>query len=254
MIKEVSPMKRMPALFIGHGSPMLALDHNEMTKTLTELGKRIITDYGRPKAIAVVSAHWYSRGSYVNAAQKPEQIYDMYGFPQALYEVSYPALGDPQTARRIHDLTGAVMTEDWGIDHGVWTLFVHMFPDASLPVVPLSVDGTLSPHDQYAFGEKLAALREEGIVVAGIGPALCRIAENIADGKDFVGRIVPGICFRLVLEGSVCIDVDLFLMDPCHDFADKGGIRKKIQTEIENLSPSQGKVPFFEDSVHDFIR
>lgn len=99
-------MKRMPALFIGHGSPMLALDHNEMTKTLTELGKRIITDYGRPKAIAVVSAHWYSRGSYVNAAQKPEQIYDMYGFPQALYEVSYPALGDPQTARRIHDLTG----------------------------------------------------------------------------------------------------------------------------------------------------
>lgn len=88
----------------------------------------------------------------------------------------------------------------------------------------------------------------------GIGPALCRIAENIADGKDFVGRIVPGICFRLVLEGSVCIDVDLFLMDPCHDFADKGGIRKKIQTEIENLSPSQGKVPFFEDSVHDFIR
>ena len=130
-------MKRMPALFIGHGSPMLALDHNEMTKTLTELGKRIITDYGRPKAIAVVSAHWYSRGSYVNAAQKPEQIYDMYGFPQALYEVSYPALGDPQTARRIHDLTGAVMTEDWGIDHGVWTLFVHMFPDASLPVVPL---------------------------------------------------------------------------------------------------------------------
>ena len=169
MIKEVSPMKRMPALFIGHGSPMLALDHNEMTKTLTELGKRIITDYGRPKAIAVVSAHWYSRGSYVNAAQKPEQIYDMYGFPQALYEVSYPALGDPQTARRIHDLTGAVMTEDWGIDHGVWTLFVHMFPDASLPVVPLSVDGTLSPHDQYAFGEKLAALREEGIVVAGSG-------------------------------------------------------------------------------------
>lgn len=108
-------MKRMPALFIGHGSPMLALDHNEMTKTLTELGKRIITDYGRPKAIAVVSAHWYSRGSYVNAAQKPEQIYDMYGFPQALYEVSYPALGDPQTARRIHDLTGAVMTEDWGL-------------------------------------------------------------------------------------------------------------------------------------------
>lgn len=162
-------MKRMPALFIGHGSPMLALDHNEMTKILTELGKRIITDYGRPKAIAVVSAHWYSRGSYVNAAQKPEQIYDMYGFPQALYEVSYPALGDPQTARRIHDLTGAVMTEDWGIDHGVWTLFVHMFPDASLPVVPLSVDGTLSPHDQYAFGEKLAALREEGIVVAGSG-------------------------------------------------------------------------------------
>jgi len=78
-------------------------------------------------------------------------------------------LGDPQTARRIHDLTGAVMTEDWGIDHGVWTLFVHMFPDASLPVVPLSVDGTLSPHDQYAFGEKLAALREEGIVVAGSG-------------------------------------------------------------------------------------
>lgn len=75
-------MKRMPALFIGHGSPMLALDHNEMTKTLTELGKRIITDYGRPKAIAVVSAHWYSRGSYVNAAQKPEQIYDMYGFPK----------------------------------------------------------------------------------------------------------------------------------------------------------------------------
>ena len=142
----------MPALFIGHGSPMLALDHNEMTKTLTELGKRIITDYGRPKAIAVVSAHWYSRGSYVNAAQNPEQIYDMYGFPQALYEVSYPALGDPQTARRIHDLTGAVMTEDWGIDHGVWTLFVHMFPDAPLPVAPLSVDGTLSPHDQYAFG------------------------------------------------------------------------------------------------------
>lgn len=164
-------MKRMPTLFLGHGSPMMALETTDTTNTFISLGQHIIKNYGNPKAILAISAHWYADGTYVQSAQQPKQIYDMYGFPQELYEVVYPAIGDATLTTRIQQVLGdAVSINDtWGIDHGIWTILVHMFPDASIPVVELSVNKHLNPAAAYELGIKLQSLRDEGYLIIGSG-------------------------------------------------------------------------------------
>ena len=129
-------MKRMPTLFVGHGSPMMALEHTETTNTFKRIGQNIINNYGKPKAILAISAHWYADGTYVQSTENPKQIYDMYGFPQELYEVVYPAKGDSNLTKEVQKLLGnsVSINDTWGIDHGMWTVLVHMFPDASIPV------------------------------------------------------------------------------------------------------------------------
>ena len=162
-------MKHMPALFVGHGSPMLALEHNEKTETLRKLGEDIVREFGKPKGIAVVSAHWFTRGTFVNKAAAPEQIYDMYGFPPELYRVRYPVPGSPELASRVAALTGAKETEDWGVDHGVWTVLLHLFPQADIPVATLSTNGLASPEKLYGMGRELSALRNEGYLLLASG-------------------------------------------------------------------------------------
>ena len=164
-------MKRMPTLFVGHGSPMMALEHTETTSTFQAIGKNIINNYGKPKAILAISAHWYTDGTYIQSAENPKQIYDMYGFPQELYEVVYPAKGDSSLTKDVQQVLGdAVSINDtWGIDHGMWTVLVHMFPDASIPVVQLSINKYLSPKEAYELGEKLQSLRDEGYLIMGSG-------------------------------------------------------------------------------------
>ena len=163
--------KTMPVIFSGHGSPMIALEHNEITEGMDRIGRAVESQFGRPRAILMVSAHWYTYGTFVQSAPEPRQVYDMYGFPKELYEVKYPAKGDGELTRKVQSLLGSAVAvnDDWGIDHGAWTVLIHMFPKADIPVVQLSVDGDISYAEEYAIGQKLAALREQGYLIVGSG-------------------------------------------------------------------------------------
>lgn len=159
---------RMPALFLGHGSPMNVLEENIYTETWRELGKTL----PRPKAIIAVSAHWYTRGTAVTAMEKPRTIHDFGGFPQALFDTHYPAPGSPALAQQVADALAPVAVEldrEWGFDHGSWGVLIKMYPDADIPVVQLSVDGTKPPAYHFELGRKLAALREQGIMIVASG-------------------------------------------------------------------------------------
>src|SRR5260221_3758446 len=157
---------RMPVVFFGHGSPMNTLERNKYTESWRALGESI----PRPKAILAVSAHWYTGGTAVTAMEKPKTIHDFYGFPQALFDVQYPAPGDPRLAERVRGLLEPVdvqLDESWGLDHGTWSVLKHAYPEAKIPVVQLSIDGTNPPAFHYETGKRLAPLRDEGVLVAG---------------------------------------------------------------------------------------
>ena len=158
----------MPVVFFGHGSPMNTLDRNQYTEAWRRIGEAI----PKPKAILCVSAHWYTEGTAVTAMSHPRTIHDFYGFPQALFEVQYPAPGDPSLASRVRQLLAPAevrMDQSWGLDHGTWSVLKHAYPKADVPVVQLSIDGTQPPRFHYEAGRRLAALRDEGILVAGSG-------------------------------------------------------------------------------------
>ena len=159
---------RMPVMFFGHGSPMNTLERNKYTETWRALGESI----PRPKAILCVSAHWYTEGTAVTAMEKPKTIHDFYGFPQALFDVQYPAPGDPRLAARVRELLELVevrLDDSWGLDHGTWSVLMHAYPHAKIPVIQLSIDGTRAPEFHYEAGKRLAPLRDEGVLVAGSG-------------------------------------------------------------------------------------
>lgn len=160
---------RMPALFIGHGSPMNALEQNRYTEVWQALGQKIT----KPKAILVVSAHWYTKGTAVTAMKEPETIHDFGGFPQVLFNVEYRAPGSPELALRVQHLLAPlpviVDKEDWGLDHGAWEILLQMYPAADIPVVQLSIDGTKGAIHHYQLGKTLAALRDEGILILASG-------------------------------------------------------------------------------------
>ena len=154
----------MPVLFVGHGSPMNAIEDMEFSRAWSAVGKNL----PRPKVILAISAHWETDGAQTTAMPQPRTIHDFYGFPDALFAVRYPAPGAPALAQRVRDLLGAhVVTLDqaWGLDHGTWSVLVRMFPKADVPVVQLSLNRQLTPAEHYALGGKLAALRAEGVLV-----------------------------------------------------------------------------------------
>jgi 4,5-DOPA dioxygenase extradiol len=160
--------KRLPALFVGHGSPTNALESNPFTAAWQRLGQEL----PRPRAILAVSAHWYTRGSFVTVNARPPTIHDFGGFARELYEVQYPAPGDPALAARVAELLRPVevgAATDWGLDHGTWSVLVHAYPQADVPVVQLSIDADQPATVHYALGKRLAALRDEGILVVGSG-------------------------------------------------------------------------------------
>lgn len=158
----------MPAIFFGHGSPLNALQVNDWTRAWAALGKSLPT----PRAVICVSAHWYRVGTAVTAMAAPATIHDFGGFPRELYEVSYPAPGDPALASRVAALllpTAVELDHEWGLDHGTWSVLRHVFPRADVPVIQLSIDARQPPAFHFELGRKLAPLRDAGILVMGSG-------------------------------------------------------------------------------------
>ncbi|HVW10475.1 MAG TPA: 4,5-DOPA dioxygenase extradiol [Bryobacteraceae bacterium] len=159
----------MPVLFIGHGNPMNALLDTAFTRKLSELGREL----PRPKAVLCISAHWMTEGTWITHMRHPKTIHDFYGFPQELFDVQYPAPGDPATAERISrdpsDPSIHPDNEIWGLDHGAWSVLRHMYPAADIPVLQLSLNIVQGPEFHFALGEKLKYLRHEGILIIGSG-------------------------------------------------------------------------------------
>lgn len=161
-------LKPMPAIFFGHGSPMNALADNAFTRQWAEIGNSL----PRPKAILCISAHWYVPFTGVTAMDKPPTIHDFGGFPKELFEFEYPAPGDPKLAERVRELLSPVevgLDNQWGLDHGTWSVLCHVFPDADIPVVQLSIDKTKPPRFHYELAKRLAPLRDEGVLIIGNG-------------------------------------------------------------------------------------
>ncbi len=168
MTSTAAYLGKMPALFLGHGSPMNAIEENEFTKGFRKIGQEI----PRPRAILCISAHWETRGTFVTSMAKPGTIHDFGGFPRALYEVQYPAPGDPELAMEIKNIvrkTVVGLDDQWGLDHGTWSVLRHLYPQADVPVVQLSLDHYQTAEYHYELAKELAPLREKGILIIGSG-------------------------------------------------------------------------------------
>jgi 4,5-DOPA dioxygenase extradiol len=164
----MSTTARLPTIFFGHGNPMNAIEDNAYTQGWVRLAASI----PRPRAVLAVSAHWYVPGTFVTAMPRPRTIHDFGGFPRPLYDVRYPAPGSRDLAGRVQSLLAPLPVAadvDWGLDHGTWSVLCHVFPDADVPVVQLSLDETQPPAFHHDLGKRLAPLRDEGVLVMGTG-------------------------------------------------------------------------------------
>jgi len=168
-VPRMTSGERMPAVFIGHGTPFNALQTNPFTQAWSAFGQQI----PRPKAILAISAHWYIGATAATAMDRPPTVHDFYGFPEQMYEIEYPAPGAPSLVSTLQELVAPVWlqsdTGQWGLDHGTWAVLVHMFPDADIPVVQLSIDGRQPPEYHLELGKRLAPLRDQGVLVMGSG-------------------------------------------------------------------------------------
>lgn len=190
--------KSMPAVFVGHGNPMNAVRRNRYSDAWANLGKSI----SRPSAILCISAHWYLPGLAVTAVTAPRTIHDFGGFPPELYEVEYPAPGSPQLANRVRNLLSPLrveLSEEWGLDHGSWSILCHMFPEADIPVVQLSIDETQPPSFHYQIGKLLAPLRDEGVLILGSGNIIHNL-HTYAWGKHEVEPFAWAVRFETLAK------------------------------------------------------
>ena len=165
---EEKPSEKMPALFVGHGNPMNAIEKNEYHNKWIELGKSL----PKPKAILVVSAHWLTKGTKVTAMEQPKTIHDFGGFPDELFAQQYPVKGSPEFAKETQSLITKTKVQsdfEWGLDHGTWSVLLPMYPDAGIPVFQLSIDYSQPPQFHYELAKELAKLREKGVLIIGSG-------------------------------------------------------------------------------------
>lgn len=166
--KEFEATPKMPILFLGHGSPMNAIEENEFVEGFRNITSEIPT----PNAILCISAHWETNGTFVTAMEQPKTIHDFGGFPQELFEVQYPAKGSPELAKEITNITQKTQIEldhSWGLDHGTWSVVKHLYPKANIPVLQLSIDRTKNPNYHYELANELNSLRHKGVLIIGSG-------------------------------------------------------------------------------------
>ena len=180
---------RMPAIFVGHGSPMNALDDNAYTRVWQSFAER----FARPKAILAISAHWTTHGTAVTAMAEPKTIHDFGGFPKPLFDVRYPAQGDPVLAERVVQVLAPIsvkLDQEWGLDHGTWSVLLQTYPNADIPVLQLSLDMTQGPAYHFALGQKLAGLRDEGVMIIASGNVVHNLArmDSSSSGYDWAQR------------------------------------------------------------------
>lgn len=171
-LKEItspfSSTEKMPVLFLGHGSPMNAIEENEFVTGFRAIGKEI----PKPNAILCISAHWETKGTFVTAMEKPRTIHDFGGFPKALFEVQYPAPGSPELAKetqRILQNREVDLDQRWGLDHGCWSVVKHLYPAADIPIIEMSLDYSLTPQSHYELAQELVLLRQKGVLIVGSG-------------------------------------------------------------------------------------
>lgn len=168
IINPLPSTDQMPVLFLGHGSPMNAIEENEFVRGFREIGKTI----PKPQAILVISAHWETKGTFVTAMEQPRIIYDFGGFPPELYQVKYPAPGSTQLARETKSIirkTEVGLDQSWGLDHGAWSVVKHLYPNADVPVIQMSLDYSQPPQYHYELAKELASLRKKGVLIIGSG-------------------------------------------------------------------------------------
>lgn len=168
MTATMSSTEKMPVLFLGHGSPMNAIEENEFVANFRRLGNELV----RPNAILCISAHWETNGTYVTAMQNPPTIHDFGGFPQELFEVQYPAPGSPQLAKQTKAIitkTNVGLDDKWGLDHGAWSVIKHLYPNADIPVIQMSIDYTQPAKYHYELAKELNGLRTKGVLIVGSG-------------------------------------------------------------------------------------
>lgn len=170
LVGQAPNSEKMPVIFVGHGSPMNALEDNPFTQSLRALGAEFKKEGKIPSAILVVSAHWLTRGSFVNVSEKPKTIHDFGGFPQELFDMQYPAPGSPTKAKEAALLSHLLHeTNEWGLDHGAWAILVHLFPEANIPVFQMSIDFYQPMQYHLDLAAQLRSLREKGVLVIGSG-------------------------------------------------------------------------------------
>ena len=197
----------MPIIFVGHGSPMNAIEDNSFTKNF----HKVVSGIPKPKAIICISAHWVTKGIKITAMDNPKTIHDFYGFPKELYDIEYPAMGDVSLANRIKKLFSPVVAsldKEWGLDHGTWTVLRHMYPMADIPVVQISLNYDFSTKEHFDVVKKISTLRDEGVLVIGSGNIIHNLSEidfNNIDtpnyGYDWAKR-VHKIMNQSILSGD----------------------------------------------------
>jgi 4,5-DOPA dioxygenase extradiol len=195
----------MPALFLGHGNPMYAVSKNGYAEAWAAIGRSL----PHPTSVLAISAHWYIPYCAVTANLHPPTIHDFGGFPQELYQVRYPAPGNLELAGQVRDLLAPVpvqLNEDWGLDHGTWSVLRHVFPAADIPVVQLSIDATQPPLYHYELGQRLHSLRQEGVLVIGSGNIVHNLrayawAEPVISAYDWAVRFEENAC-KAILDGD----------------------------------------------------
>ena len=168
MTSNLNNTGKMPVLFLGHGSPMNAIENNEFVDGFRKLGNEL----QRPNAILCISAHWETHGTYVTAMSNPRTIHDFGGFPKALFEVQYPAPGSPELAKETQEIitiTDVELDDKWGLDHGAWSVIKHLYPDANIPVIQMSIDYSKPAKYHYELARELQILRNKGILIVGSG-------------------------------------------------------------------------------------